>query len=149
MKPIKRAEELISLSRDHHQALLLCWKIKAGLSKNVALSRIYSYVEWFFESHLRPHFRLEEDYVFPLVNSSNRELALEQHQQLKDILQSSIKDEQTLIRFQELLNEHIRFEERILFNEVQESGGLERLRDIEGLHTNEKFCENETDPFWK
>ncbi|MBP6532608.1 MAG: hemerythrin domain-containing protein, partial [Bacteroidia bacterium] len=92
---------------------------------------------------------LEEDYVFPLVNSSNRELALEQHQQLKDILQSSIKDEQTLIRFQELLNEHIRFEERILFNEVQESGGLERLRDIEGLHTNEKFCENETDPFWK
>jgi iron-sulfur cluster repair protein YtfE (RIC family) len=128
MKPIKRAEELISLSRDHHQALLLCWKIKAGLSKNVALSRIYSYVEWFFESHLLPHFRLEEDYVFPLVNSSNRELALEQHQQLKDILQSSIKDEQTLIRFHELLNEHIRFEERILFNEVQDSGGLKRLK---------------------
>ncbi|MBK9317397.1 MAG: hypothetical protein IPM91_00190 [Bacteroidetes bacterium] len=78
---------------------------------------------------------MEEDYVFPLVNSSNRELALEQHQQLKDILQSSIKDEQTLIRFHELLNEHIRFEERILFIEVQDSGGLNRLKVIEELHT--------------
>ena len=33
--PIKRSEYLKPLSRDHHQGLLLCWKIRTGLKKGI------------------------------------------------------------------------------------------------------------------
>ncbi len=149
LKPIKRSDELLSLSREHHHALLLCWKIKTGLKKNIEVSRIYNYVLWFSEKYLLPHFILEEKYVFPLLNNTNSKKALEQHQQLKNFIQNDKQDNEKLLQFQELLNEHIHFEERILFNEVQKSEGIEHLQLIKQLQSNERFCDNETDPFWK
>ena len=43
-KPIKRSEELVSLSRDHHDGLLLSWKIRTGINKGIELKRIADYV---------------------------------------------------------------------------------------------------------
>lgn len=149
-KPIKRAKELIMLSREHHHALLLCWKIKSGLTKNISNERIYKYIDWFYQNHLLPHFNLEEKYVFPLLHDSNeqKQKALKQHQQLRKLFESNERNETTLQAIQELLNEHIRFEERLLFNEVQKSENIELLKTIAELHYEEKFCDNDTDPFW-
>ena len=50
--PIKRTEVLKPLSHEHHHGLLLCWKIKTGIKKNIDAARIKKYADWFYRSHL-------------------------------------------------------------------------------------------------
>jgi hemerythrin-like domain-containing protein len=150
-KPIKRANELVQLSREHHHGLLLCWKIKTGISKNIEPARIKKYVQWFYDNHLATHFQVEEAYVFPLLGESNqyRNEAIAQHRQLEELVLNDPCDYDNLMQFQHLLNAHIRFEERELFNMIQESGSLNKLEEIEALSSQQIFCDNESDPFWK
>ena len=56
-KPIKRRKELVPLSRDHHNGLLLCWKIRTGIRTEIDYTRISQYVLYFFEHDLKEHFR--------------------------------------------------------------------------------------------
>ena len=46
------------------------------------------------------------------------------------------------------LEQHIRFEERDLFNEIQAAASPEQLEELKRLHTEEKFSENIEDMFW-
>ena len=57
-RPLKRAIELQPLSHDHHHGLQLCWKIRTGFSRKIELERIKKYADWFFVTHLEPHFTL-------------------------------------------------------------------------------------------
>lgn len=149
--PIKRAKELIQLSREHHHGLLLGWKIKSGLSKGIEIERISAYVLWFYSNHLLPHFELEEKYIFSLLDAKNenRILAERQHKEIKHILDKVTLDKEDLVQLEKTLNEHIRFEERTLFNEIQQTGLLSNLIDAERLLEKFEFIDNETDPFWK
>lgn len=149
--PLKRANELVQLSREHHHGLLLCWKIKTGLSKNVELKRIIRYVKWFYTNHLIPHFETEEKYIFPLLetNNKNREKAIKEHEQIIYILEKENMGKRDLIELQSILKDHIRFEERILFNEIQQKIDLKKVTQIRHLTNDTIFCDNETDPFWK
>lgn len=54
--PIKCNEFLKPLSREHHHALLLCWKIKTGISKGVSSKRIKTYADLFYKTDLLPRF---------------------------------------------------------------------------------------------
>ena len=58
--PIKRHISLQPLSRQHHDGLLLRWKLKKGLQKEIKLERLKAYVDWFWSSHLKSHFEFEE-----------------------------------------------------------------------------------------
>src|SRR5680860_688473 len=83
-KPIKRNKSLQPLSRDHHHSLLLCWKIRTGFTKDVAVERIKRYTDWFFENHIRPHFEMEEKYLFPILGNNNQlvKKAIAEHRRL-------------------------------------------------------------------
>ena len=149
--PIKRAKELVQLSREHYHGLRLCWKIKMGLSKNIETERIKKYINWFYENYLLPHFEVEEKYLFPRIEktSKNRDKALAQHKRIRQIIEKETTTTDDLIELQNLINDHTRFEERVLFNEIQEAGLLENQEVINELSKETKFCENESDPFWK
>jgi hypothetical protein len=73
LKPIKRSNELKALSREHHDGLLLCWKINTGLNKNIALDRITSYLVDFFDHSIEAHFAEEENYVYPLIDPGHKD----------------------------------------------------------------------------
>jgi len=150
-KPIKRSEDLIQLSREHHHALLLCWKIKNGLAKDIALPRIIAYANWFYVNHLLPHFVLEEKFVFPILSKEdlNRQKAEQQHTQLRALFERKEKDQQTLTDIQNILTDHIRFEERVVFNEAQKLANPEQLKKLQEIEFADKICDNESDPFWK
>lgn len=148
-KPIKRAKALQHLSREHHHTLLLCWKINAGVKKNIEPHRIYNYLNWFYENYLLPHFYVEEKYAFPLLNNEACYKAIMQHNIIKQTILNHKNDKETLIQIQELLKEHIRYEERFLFNEIQNNNTLEQLQILEKIHNNARFIDNENDPFWK
>lgn len=129
--PIVRHEALKPLSRDHHQSLLLCWKIREGLKKRVSLERIKNYTDFFFTSQLRPHFKFEENEIFPLLGTDHPmgERAINEHRRLETLF----KEEASLEAFTAIeteLNRHIRFEEGELFKELQKTVSEEILQNI-------------------
>ena len=150
-KPIKRSEFLKPLSREHHHGLLFCWKIRTGIKKNVEVSRIKKYSDWFYQNYLVPHFEVEEKYVFPILGNDNELIkkAVSEHRKMKQLFESTAEFEKNCSLIQEELEAHIRFEERVLFGEIQKIATAEQLLSIEFNHSDEKFVDNLTDPFWE
>ncbi len=150
-KPIKRSEFLKPLSREHHHGLLFCWKITAGIKKDVEVSRIKKYADWFYENYLIPHFEVEEKYVFTILGNENELIkkAVSEHRSLKRLFESTTDFQKNIGLISEELIAHIRFEERILFGEIQKIATAEQLLSIEFNHSDEKFVDNLTDPFWE
>ena len=148
--PIKRNENLKAISREHHHGLLLSWKIRNGLKKEVAPERIKKYVNWFYSTHLLPHFELEEKYVFTILDKEHElvKKALSEHRRLKRLFESKTATIKNLIQIEEELESHIRFEERVLFNEIQMIATEKQLEEIKTIHKEEKFEDNLTDAFW-
>lgn len=151
-KPIKRHEALKSLSREHHHGLLLCWKIRSGIREGVEISRIKAYTEWFKIQYLDPHFSAEENYIFPVLGNDNElvKRALKEHRRLKRLFSQETEIEIALNSIEEELDKHIRFEERVLFNEIQKIASAVQLEEIEKQHNGIEFSDdNWEDHFWK
>ena len=47
------------------------------------------------------------------------------------------------------LEKHIRFEDRVLFEKIQNAASPENMEAIKKLHSSEKFIDNSTDVFWE
>ncbi|MBJ6366975.1 hemerythrin domain-containing protein [Snuella sedimenti] len=150
-KPLKRHKALQPLSREHHHGLLLSWKIRSGLSKNIPVERIKAYTNWFFKTHLVPHFEMEEKHIFPILNEENQLIkrALSEHRNLEHLFNTSRYDEKTLNDIEGTLEAHIRFEERILFPEIQNKATDAQLLLIESIHSPSTFEDKLDDEFWK
>lgn len=150
-KPIKRHSALQPLSRQHHFGLLFSWKIRKGFNKNVEINRMQAYAKWFFKQEIEPHFYDEETYVFPILEEGNElvERALKEHRQLKRLFNDTENPGKTLHQLEEELDAHIRFEERILFNEIQKVATEEQLQKIEEVHSNLEKSPDYHDPFWE
>lgn len=151
-KPIKRHEALKPLSREHHHGLLLCWKIRQGIKKEVELERMKRYTDWFKVQYLDPHFEAEEQYLFPVLGSDHEKVkkALAEHRRLKRLFDEQETVERALHLIEEELDLHIRFEERDLFNEIQEVASPEQLKEIEQHHNGIQFSDDDwKDHFWE
>ena len=141
--PIKRNESLKAISREHHHGLLLCWKIRTGIKRQIEPERIKKYSDWFYTSQLLPHFELEEQHIFTLLGNENElvKKALSEHRRLKRLFESETEVMKNLTLIEEELESHIRFEERVLFNEIQLIATEEQLQEIKRIHTEEKFLD--------
>ncbi len=148
-KPIKRHQALQPVSREHHLGLLLSWKIREGLRLEVSLERIKTYTDWFWINHLQPHFEFEEAHIFPLLDSEDKLIkrALREHRRLKRLFSASNKVAINLSLIEEELVAHIRFEERILFKEIEQRASEEQLNLIEKAHSK-NIVEEWEDEFW-
>lgn len=109
-KPIKRKAELQGVSRDHHHALLLAWKINKGISNGVEPERIIAYIDWFRKEHLEPHFIVEEEFMFPILGNEHPKVqqALQEHIQLLEGAKN-VENYADLDDFAELLKKEIYF----------------------------------------
>jgi len=150
-QPIKRHEALQPWSRDHHHGLLLSWKIKKGFSLGIDPLRIKKYTNWFWNTQLKQHFITEEDYLFPILGNENPMVkqALEEHQTLKTLFENQENVSHTLSEIEFLINDHIRFEERVLFNAIQEVATDAELELLKRVHSDAAACEVWEDEFWK
>ncbi|WP_027124748.1 hypothetical protein [Gelidibacter mesophilus] len=149
-KPLKRHKALQPISREHHHGLLLSWKIRSGFSKNVEAERIKIYADWFFKNHLIPHFELEETHIFSIMDGSNElvKRALAEHRRLKRLFADTEDIEKSLHKIEEELEQHIRFEERTLFPEIQKVATEEQMAHIAEVHHEEGFVDKLDDEFW-
>lgn len=149
--PLKRHKALQPLSREHHYGLLLSWKIRTGFKKNIEPERIKVYADWFFKTHLLPHFETEERYVFSILELNNLlvKKALADHRKIKRLFAKTDNVLESLSKIEEVLDAHIRFEERILFLEIQNVATELQWIEIEKIHHKSNFVDKLDDEFWK
>lgn len=150
-KPIKRHAALQPLSRQHHFGLLFSWKLRKGFGKNIETKRLQKYAKWFWKYEIEPHFNDEEKYLFPILENGNElvERALKEHRRIKRLFNDTKDPEKSLHRLEEELDAHIRFEERILFNEIQKVASESQLEKIEEIHSELEKAPEYADPFWE
>ena len=134
---MKRHQSLIPLSHDHHNGLVLAQRLILGRSKAPRSDwpidrrqQVRRVIE-FFKADLRQHFKAEEQHVFPAAVEQLRggaDLArqlIEEHDEMRAQIRELEQDsttrlEERLSSFGQRLKEHIRKEEGILFERIQE-----------------------------
>ena len=132
---MKRHQSLIPISRQHHGGLLTARLLQhgappyKGMPTTAAAKR--DYVLQFYEEHLQPHFALEEATVFALACTFSDKLKQQvlrlkaDHRQLEQLLgalpqvtAAALPDK--LHEVGQLLEQHIRQEERVFFEQLQQ-----------------------------
>lgn len=135
--------------------MLLVWKIRQGLQKAISTERISNYVLFFFKEDLAQHFKEEEQLLFSKLPADDklRRKAEKDHQVIYNLVSTidqKKNDSFLLSQLADELEQHIRFEERELFNHLQNSISEIELELIAGrMSNNSKEIEEKwTDAFW-
>jgi hypothetical protein len=129
---VKRHPSLATLSDDHHHELVQARRLSraAGAAPEERLAAGRTYVDQFF-AVTTEHFRREEEGLFPLFvrhagASPLVERILQEHMQLHGLareLRAQVAagevEPETLASLGSLLHDHVRVEERELFEEIQ------------------------------
>lgn len=154
-KPIKRTVHLQPLSREHHDGLLFVWKIRQGLDNHASLDKLKDYTSWFWKNHIKPHFYQEEKILLPFFNPADA-LALrlkEEHDHIRELILTIGHDpvRHDFIQLCNLLDAHIRFEEREFFNYLELHLSEQELKDVFILLEEKPVnCKEEwKEEFWK
>ena len=141
---MKRHHALVKLSRDHYHGLLLAQQIKTGAAPYKGyptdLEGKITFLFSEYEQKLKPHFALEENVLFPMAAKKSEELStlvnelIKEHRQLFSMIENvpRSKDQpQALNEIGVLLEQHIRKEERKLFEMVQQTFSEEEIKVLE------------------
>ncbi|MEP6951916.1 MAG: hypothetical protein ABI863_21685 [Ginsengibacter sp.] len=155
-KPIKRNENIVRLSKEHHLGLLFCWKIRQGLKAEIATSRLIKYVQYFATHLLLPHFKEEEVIFLILSDDQLVTKAIEQHKEINIQLDKLSDNSEEILKrhlaeFAFMVDNHIRFEERELFPHMEIMLSHEQLEAV-GKQLNDlhelPMKDNYEDEFW-
>lgn len=124
---MKRRSELHKLSMDHHLALVLARRARFASEKKegYVAEMLWNDIDHKFESELEPHFRIEEECLSPAMRDAGETELIdrldEEHKVLRGIISNRHERGDSLLKaFGELLEKHVRFEERVLFERAQE-----------------------------
>lgn len=141
---MRRHNALRSLSQEHHHGLMIAQLIKAGSPEYKGLPTSTTdkklFTIKFFEENLIPHFKKEEEVLFPRSKKKNpliKKLIIDlinQHKEIStliDNLKGSSQPEIELDKLGKLLEAHIRKEERELFPMIQENLSDDELLKLE------------------
>ena len=117
---MKRSQELIALTREHHHALVLARRAIVAAREPAAAQALAAQLEQLFARELEPHFQVEEQRLLPALRaageSEHAARTLEEHQQLRALARAGAGgDAASLLSFGQLLEAHVRYEERELF----------------------------------
>lgn len=117
---MKRCAALRDLSSEHHHGLALAKRVQEALG--TALEKeVWSGVRVRFASEVEPHFLAEERGLLPLLERAGEtglvRRTLDDHAELRRLI--GMEDVQAMRQFPGLLTQHIRFEERELFEIAQ------------------------------
>ena len=141
---MKRHEAIIPLSHDHHQALRFATAMKKNASPTKralqSLEEKLADAKRTYELEFVPHFAHEEEILFPIARGYSSELdkmlddIIEEHIVILEAFENIEKGdlEDNLDRIGNLVEQHVRTEERILFEKIQEVVPEEKLSEIIG-----------------
>ncbi len=151
---MKRNENIVPLSRDHHFGLLFCWKIREGLKRNVDPERIKRFIAYYWDHHFSRHFHEEETILFILKDDPYCRRAREEHKIIGQLVEDLAQPDSNTTLLQsiaDMVDQHIRYEERELFPYLEQTLTENQLaaigKELEELHA-EKPADEYADEFW-
>jgi hemerythrin-like domain-containing protein len=139
---VKRSRELKPLSSEHQQALLVAYQLKKGIAGHsesagapkdlpglLALARRYD------DAVFRSHTRAEEDLLGRHLSEPDMRRLQSEHREMERLLEfarTARPDEMraSLASFADLLERHIRWEERELFVAFEQRLGADVLASV-------------------
>ena len=140
---MRRDRSLIPLSHQHQHGLALCVLNDRGLKKDPSrenVDKLSKMAADMAQIELLSHFQVEEQVLFPAVrplieNTALIDELISQHREMEQMIeelanQRGAARKRTLLDFSDLLNRHIRSEERQLFQEIQANVGEFRLAQL-------------------
>jgi hemerythrin-like domain-containing protein len=123
---MKRHDALVRLSREHHSALKIARqaRLSCEAGQDAGLARTAATIRDNFAVEMEPHFQVEEADLLPALARAGAgelvERTLAEHAELRDLIcRLAEPDLETMARFAGLLVDHVRFEERELFETAQ------------------------------
>lgn len=156
---MKRHVQLQPLSRQHHNGLLVALLVMKGLQRNAQPPVIAGFILHNWHNELAEHFQREEEVLIPAVegkflDDKLTQQLLHEHRQIRAIItkiQQEAYTKEELNTFAELLEKHIRFEERMYFPLVEKLLTEEELITVGAqLHDEKQFnCINYPIKFWE
>ena len=153
IQPIKRSPELAPLSREHHDGLLFAWKLRRGLANATPVETLRNYCVWYFKNQIKQHFHQEEDVLLKYIPADHA-MAIQlksEHDNIRELILSISQkpDTITIGMLADFITRHIRFEERIFFNYLEQNLSAVQLNDISSQLEDEPVCSKEWgDVFW-
>ena len=156
MSSQKRSIELQPLSRQHHNGLLFCLLLEKGVKKNADKIIMRDFCIYFWQGYLQHHFEIEEKYLIPLAAHIELGVVLyrmkEEHLQIKKYFEDAAKlnTDADFEQIHQLINDHIRFEERELFPLIQLVISVNEMHELGHAFENETDdnCMNYPIKFW-
>jgi hemerythrin-like domain-containing protein len=133
---VKRSAERAELSREHQHALSLALRAKRAAqadAQTIAASAARCVAD--FEAKLAPHFDIEERVLLPALHAAGEpelvEQALFEHAAIRRLATAlATPDAALLAEFGQLLGDHVRFEERVLFETAERRLSAQALAEV-------------------
>jgi hypothetical protein len=141
---MKRSRELRPLSSEHHQALLVAFQLKKGLAGHGEsagapkdLPGLLTLARRFEERVLRTHARAEEELLGRWLTQADMRRLEAEHAELTRLVEAAAASRPAEQRFHlgafaDLLERHIRWEERELFQYAEDHVDAATLATIGG-----------------
>jgi hemerythrin-like domain-containing protein len=141
---MRRSRQLKPLSSEHHQALLVAFQLKMGLAGHADsagapkdLPGLLALARRFEEQVFRAHIRAEEDVLGQYLTEPDMRRLKSEHGEMVQLIETAGSARPAELRaslsgFAELLERHIRWEERELFPYAEGHVDEATLADIGG-----------------
>ncbi len=156
---MKRDENLQPLSRQHHNGLLMTLLLSKGIKRNADLNVMADFIIDWWKKELNQHFIMEEEVLIPTLKKKQfdpvlTDRLLSEHFEIRSIINKITGGNFTvadITDFGDLLEKHIRFEERTYFPEAEKRLSHAELQNIgKLLHESEDSnCINYPIKFWE
>ncbi len=159
---LHRDQALQPLSRQHHQGLMVSLLLSKGLKKNLTTKPMRDFILQFWQDDLQKHFEIEEQYLTPIAKSYAMlepliTRMLMEHQQMLLIInrinnEARAEQLETIKEFADKLEQHIRFEERELFEQIQQTLSVQEMSELNKAFQTiieKDFCERYPNKFWE
>ena len=141
---MKRHPALVPLSHDHHAELVQARRLRLASGSDVHEARLEASVQYVaaFADTAR-HLQLEEEHLFPAFaacggDSLLLDEVLEEHQELRSLAATLAgqtaaghASSETMAQLADVLEAHVRREERVLFPLIERTLGDEELRALD------------------
>jgi len=141
---MRRSRQLKPLSSEHHHALLVAFQVKQALAGHAEsagapreLTGLLALVRRFDGQVLRTHVRTEEDVLGTYLAPDDLRRLRVEHAQLRELVDAAgagdpLEQRAALAGFAELLERHVRWEERELFPYAEGHVDADTLATIGG-----------------
>ncbi|MEJ7738569.1 MAG: hemerythrin domain-containing protein [Chitinophagaceae bacterium] len=156
---MKRDKSLQPLSWQHHNELMSCVLIKKGVKKEADIVLLTDFTNTFWKDDLKKQITVEEEILIPfLVRHQVEDRYINMIRTDHSIFHSILERLNTFDQrhrvfeiFATLIEQHIRFKERILFGRMQETISEKELEELGlKLHLVQyKKCTDYPVKFWE